>query len=232
MSSVLLKLRKLSFSHQGYFRLVSQSKNYQPVSRPSRPLWVHLNLVTLEDCTMKFSLSTGLAAMVLTATATLAGSGFAQALPRTSSPQTVPLSTGDPQLDQRPTAPVSLPTVPVITASGALGSNHFIRVGVYGMTLKDLMIALPAQMDRFEQVKVMDQSGKDLPAKILIDKTRVTIAFDQPVAPGNSVQVLFTGIQMQTSGGDILLYGLTGERVGLRGEIPLGTARVQVPSRG
>ena len=181
---------------------------------------------------MKFSLSTGLVAIFLaTATTALAGPGFSQ--PATLSfPQILAVTTGDPQLDQRPSSPASLPNVPVVTTSGALGSNHFIRLAVYGMTLKDLMIALPAQMERFEEVHVLDQSGKAIPADITIDKARVAIRFDQPVTPGNAVQVLFTGVQMQAGGGETLLYGLTGERVGLQGEIPIGTARVQIPSRG
>jgi hypothetical protein len=43
--------------------------------------------------------------------------------------------------------------------------------------------------------------------------------------------VLFTGVQMGRSDGDTLFYGVTAERTGIRGEIPVGTARVQIPSR-
>ena len=181
---------------------------------------------------MKSILSTGLTAMFLTtAAATIALPGFAQQPRIASSEQLVAITTGDPQLDQKAPTPASIPTVPVITGSGVLGTNHFIRLAVYGMTLKDLMIALPAQMERFGQIQVLDRAGKTLPAQISINKTQVAITFDQPVTPGNAVQVLFTGVQMQRDSGETLFYGLTGKRVGLQGEIAIGTARVQVPNR-
>jgi hypothetical protein len=122
-------------------------------------------------------------------------------------------------------------TGPMITNSGVLNSTHFIRVAVIGMSLQDLMISIPSQMDRFESVRVLDQSGKEIPSKINLSKERVTIAFDQPVLPGSYLQVEFTGVQMNTSDGGTLLYGITAQRVGLRAAIPVGTARIQLPSR-
>lgn len=122
-------------------------------------------------------------------------------------------------------------SAPMITNSGVQGSTHFIRVAVIGMSLKDLMISIPSQMEKFDGVQVIDQSGKEVASKINLGQDRVTIAFDQPVAPGGYLQVEFRGVQMRTSNDGILLYGVTGKRVGLRGDIPIGTARVQLPSR-
>lgn len=122
-------------------------------------------------------------------------------------------------------------TGPMITNSGTLNSTHFIRVAVIGMSLQNLMVSIPSQMERFDSVQVIDQSGKEVPSKINVSKERLAIAFDQPVAPGNYLQVEFRGVRM-TTGGDTLLYGITAQRTGLKGEIPVGTARIQVPHRG
>jgi hypothetical protein len=123
-------------------------------------------------------------------------------------------------------------TAPFIVNSGVLGSNHFIRVAVVGMSLEDVMISLPSQMERYESIAVVDQNGRTIPAKVSADKRRVAITFNQPVASGNYLQVLFRGVQMQSDGGDTLFYGVSGKRTGIKDEIPIGTARVQIPFRG
>jgi hypothetical protein len=123
-------------------------------------------------------------------------------------------------------------TAPFIVNSGLRGSSHFIRLAVVGMSLKDLMVSIPSQMERYEGIKIVNQTGQAVPAKITADKKRVTILFDQPVPQGSYLELMFTGVQMNNSGGDTLFYGITAERTGLRGEIPIGTARVQIPDRG
>lgn len=133
---------------------------------------------------------------------------------------------------QAETAMVFNFTAPMITNSGVLNSTHFIRVAILGMSLQDLMVSIPSQMDRFSSVRVIDQTGKQVPAKIAVSKERLAITFDQPVDPGSYLQVEFTGVQMQTPNDGILLYGVSGRRVGLKGDIPIGTARIQLPSRG
>lgn len=121
---------------------------------------------------------------------------------------------------------------PIVTNSGVQNSTHFIRIAVIGMTLQDLMIATPSQMEKFDSVRVIDQAGKEVASKINLSKGRVTITFDQPVAPGGYLQVEFRGVQMQKLSDNTLFYGVTGQRVGLQGEIPIGTARIQLPIRG
>jgi hypothetical protein len=118
---------------------------------------------------------------------------------------------------------------PIITDSGILGSSHFINVAVLGMSLEDLMITLPSQMQDFESVRVTDQSGKEVPANITTNRDMVAISFAQPVVPNTSLKVEFTGVQMRELGGASLLYRITGQRVGLTGEIPIGTAQVSIP---
>jgi hypothetical protein len=123
-------------------------------------------------------------------------------------------------------------TGPMVTNSGVLNSTYFLRIAVIGMSLQDVVVSIPSQMERFSSVRVVDQSGKEVPAKATLSKERLILVFDEPVAPGGYLQVEFNGVQMNASGGDILLYGITARRTGLSGEIPVGTARIQVPIRG
>ncbi|AFY47816.1 Protein of unknown function (DUF2808) [Nostoc sp. PCC 7524] len=135
------------------------------------------------------------------------------------------------QINSQPSSQVALKiNVPHITNSGIRNNNHFIRVAVVGMSLQDLMISVPSQMERFNGVRVRDKSGMDIAAKIEISQGNVSIIFEQPVAPGNSVEVQFTGVKMAVSTDKILLYGVTAKRVGLEGEIPIGTARIDIPN--
>lgn len=134
-------------------------------------------------------------------------------------------------LNETATAMVFNFTGPMITNSGVLNSTHFIRVAVIGMSLQDLMVSIPSQMERYDSVRVIDQFGKEVPSKINVSKERLAIAFDRPIAPGSYLQVEFRGVRMTSSGGDTLLYGITAQRTGLKGEIPVGTARIQVPHR-
>ncbi|MGA7937400.1 MAG: hypothetical protein WCA35_27865 [Kovacikia sp.] len=122
-------------------------------------------------------------------------------------------------------------SAPFITNSGVRGSAHFIRIAVVGMALKDLMVSLPSQMENYDSIRVVNQDGQDIPAKISADKSRVAVLFAQPVPQGTYLELMFTGVQMRTSGGDTLFYGVTAERVGTSGEIPVGTAGVHIPSR-
>ncbi len=122
--------------------------------------------------------------------------------------------------------------VPHITNSGVRNDTHFIKLAIKGMSLQDLMIYLPNQMERFNGVRITDQSGKEIASKIEISKERLSITFDQPVAPGSSLEVELTGVQRKSSGGNILLYKVSGQRVGLMGEIPIGTARIDLHDKG
>lgn len=123
-------------------------------------------------------------------------------------------------------------SAPVITDSGVLGSSHFIKIAVLGMSLQDLMISLPSQMQPFEGVKVTDQTGKEIPANIGINERNITITFAQPVNPETNLKVELTGVRLAPEAGTTLLYGVTAQRVGLQGDIPVGTAIVNVPDRG
>ena len=123
-------------------------------------------------------------------------------------------------------------TTPFISSSGLLGNHHVIRVMVIGMSLEDLMIRIPSEMSKYGQVKVTDETGKAVPAKITASKNQVAIVFSQPVEPGHILEVDIPGVQAYLEEGSALLYGVTAKRVGASGQIPVGTARIQVPARG
>ena len=172
---------------------------------------------------MKGLLYGGLTALLLTtATTTMAHSAMAQSTNRVQSETAL----------SEPSSMIFNFSAPIITNSGTLGSTQFIRIAVIGMTLKDLQIAVPSQMERYDSVHVIDQAGKEVSAKISSSKERVGIAFDQPVAPGGYLQVEFVGVRMTTPNDGILQYGVTGKRTGVSGDIPIGTARIQLPTRG
>lgn len=122
--------------------------------------------------------------------------------------------------------------VPHITNSGIRNDTHFIRLAVKGMSLQNLIISLPSQMERFNGVRITDQSGKEITAKTEISKERLLITFDQPLATDSSLEVELIGVRRKSLGGNILLYGVSGQRVGLMGEIPIGTARIDIPEKG
>jgi hypothetical protein len=84
-------------------------------------------------------------------------------------------------------------TAPIITNSGVRGSTHFIRIAVIGMSLKDLMIEVPSQMEGYDGIRVTDQFGKVVAAKTDFAKDRVSISFAPPVTPGGYLEVSFTG---------------------------------------
>jgi hypothetical protein len=119
---------------------------------------------------------------------------------------------------------------PLISYSGLQGSSHLIRVAVMGMSLEDLNITLPPEMEAYQSLQVMDQQGNPIPAEIKRTGSQVNIAFEQPVAPGSYIQVRFNGLRMTTVGGATLLYAVTAKRTGIDAYIPVGTAIVEIPS--
>jgi hypothetical protein len=170
-------------------------------------------ILIFEDSDMKLLLRGGLSTLMLTTTIGV-----------------MPLLTANVQAQTAAAPMVFNFTAPIITNSGVRGSTHFIRIAVIGMSLKDLMIAVPSQMTGYDGIKVTDQFGKVITAKTEFSKERVSIAFAQPVSPGGYLEVSFTGARMSSPGGETLLYGVTAEHLGIKGEIPIGTARVEVPS--
>ncbi len=63
--------------------------------------------------------------------------------------------------------------VPHITNSGVRNDTHFIKMAIKGMYLQNLIIGLPSQMERFNEVQITDQTGQEIAAKIEIRQTKL-----------------------------------------------------------
>jgi hypothetical protein len=118
---------------------------------------------------------------------------------------------------------------PFISGSGLLGDHHVIRVMVLGMSLENIMVNLPPQMVKFNKITVMDESGSVIPAKIEKTQRKVSVFFDQPVAVGKTIELDFSDLNLSAEKGNILLYGVTAKETNISTEIPIGTARIQIP---
>lgn len=121
-------------------------------------------------------------------------------------------------------------TAPFISSSGLRGDNHIIKVMVLGMALEDLTVSIPRQMAKFSKIRLQDDTGEAIPATIESSESAVKVTFDQPVQPGRTIALNLSGVSLHQEAGRILLYGVMGRRQGLRSSIPIGTARIQVPS--
>jgi hypothetical protein len=118
---------------------------------------------------------------------------------------------------------------PFISSSGLLGEHHIIRVMVLGMSLENVMVSIPPQMVKFNKITVTDESGKVIPAKIERMQGKVSVMFEQPVSVGKTIELDFSDLDLSAEKGNILLYGVTAKQTNLSAEIPIGTARIQVP---
>jgi hypothetical protein len=143
---------------------------------------------------------------------------------------TLPTIASAPLVDSRSEMSFSF-NAPFISSSGLRGDHHLIRVMVLGMALQDVMVMVPSKMAKFRNISVTDESGKPIPAKIDRSDRRVSVVFNQPVTPGKTITLDFSDADVSMEEGEILLYGVTAKQVGLEPEIPIGTARIQIPAR-
>jgi hypothetical protein len=111
----------------------------------------------------------------------------------------------------------------------SLSLLHIWVAPVANHALKNLTISIPSQMEGYSNIQVTDQTGKAITSKISANKQQVVIAFDQAVTPGSTLEIDFSGVPQITLWNQVLEYGVSAEQEGLAGQIPLGTARVQVP---
>jgi hypothetical protein len=122
-------------------------------------------------------------------------------------------------------------SAPFIADSGIASANndsHFINVAVTGYPLTSLTIALPGEMKSFRQVRITDQTGKEVTANVAISTGSVAINFPQPISPDNYIRVTLNGVEMSKAG-QTVLYRVFAMKQGLMGDIPVGTAMVRVP---
>lgn len=143
----------------------------------------------------------------------------------------LPATATAPLVDTRSSQMVFSFNSPFISSSGLRGENHLIRVMVLGMSLQDVMVLVPPQMAQFRSITVTDEAGKTIPTKIERVDRRVALFFEQPVTPGKTIEINFSDTDVSREEGEILLYSVTAKQTGINAEIPIGTARIQVPAR-
>lgn len=66
-------------------------------------------------------------------------------------------------------------------------------------------------MEGYLDIRVTDQTGKEIASKISVSKQQVMIAFDRAVTPCSSLEVDFSGVPQFTTWGEILEYGVSAE---------------------
>ncbi len=121
--------------------------------------------------------------------------------------------------------------LPSITGAAISGTSHVISIAGNGMSLTNIAISLPQQMENFSGITIQDQSGATVPAQIQRQDDLVTINFDAPVPAGSSLKVALNNVRMLTKGGERLPYSVSVMQTGAKGEISIGTALISVPTR-
>jgi hypothetical protein len=121
-------------------------------------------------------------------------------------------------------------TTPFVSDSGfvgASGDRHFINLAVTGFPLESVTIALPLDMGRSVQAKVVGRDGKEIPSTTKVAPGSITIDFSQPVKPDTYVTVQLSGVDMSRMGGSVL-YRLNAKLEGIGDPIPVGSTMVRL----
>ena len=108
----------------------------------------------------------------------------------------------------------------------AISATHYFEVHVQGKALSELSIDLPEGVSIPKEIKVENQSGQKIDAKVSVNNRTATIAFAQPVSPETMLSINLQGVN--TSGyGKTWIYQVYGKMVGLTSQIALGPAWIQ-----
>ncbi|RUT01574.1 hypothetical protein DSM106972_066710 [Dulcicalothrix desertica PCC 7102] len=107
-------------------------------------------------------------------------------------------------------------------------ATHKFDVHVQGKALSELTIDIPEDVS-FKGITVKNKSGQKIPATVSVNDKKATVAFSEPVAPGNSLTIFMNGVNATNTYdySRTLHYRVSTKMVGMNGDIPLGLARVQ-----
>ena len=108
----------------------------------------------------------------------------------------------------------------------ALHPNHFFRIHVQGQPISALTIELPEAMTIKDGVKVTDETGTELKARVTFDPEKVTLAFAQPVAPDTTLSIKLKDVHRERFIIRTLMYRINVLKVGMEREVSLGVARI------
>jgi hypothetical protein len=124
-------------------------------------------------------------------------------------------------------------TTPFVTDAGFLGAGgdkHFITVAITGFALESATVALPLDMARNLTAKVVDQKGKEIASTTKVSPDGITINFAEPVKPDAYVTIQLSGVDMSSMGGRVL-YRVSTQLQGIKGEVPIGSAMVSLKTQ-
>lgn len=107
-------------------------------------------------------------------------------------------------------------------------ATYRIRVHVENTPLTQLSINLPEALSIKRRLDVVDQTGQAISATFTVKSNNIAIIdFAQPVAPGTLLKVDLNGISTSDYLGRTWLLPVSSRSVGMKSDIPLGTARIQ-----
>ena len=109
-------------------------------------------------------------------------------------------------------------------------ATYHIGLQVGSIPLSEIRIEVPenapAQI-RFGQATVTDATGKTLNTTTSLSEKGVTIAFNPPVAAGETLEIDLNNVRTSNLTGRTWQFPVYGKTIGSAQEIPLGTARIQ-----
>jgi len=106
-------------------------------------------------------------------------------------------------------------------------ATHKIKLHVAGQQLSQLKIAIPRGISQFGEIKVMNQSGKEVDTTVAVIENEAQIAFARPVSPGTMLSIEISQVRTGRGNGNTWVYRVSGQVVGLNSQtIPFGTALI------
>ncbi|MEB3178887.1 MAG: DUF2808 domain-containing protein [Nostocaceae cyanobacterium] len=123
-----------------------------------------------------------------------------------------------------------------IVSSGAIPNDanitnytHYFAVKVQGNELSQLTIDFPEDLMVTDGIRVTDNSGKKVEAKVNVNNKQATIEFSQPVAVGTTLKIALQGVtdNFTTGHARTWLYPVNSRSVGFQSDIPLGLVHIQ-----
>ena len=109
-------------------------------------------------------------------------------------------------------------------------ATHQFEVHVAGQEISELAIQLPEGVSINSGIDVKTKSGAKVPATVSVNEGKARLAFSQPIAPGATILVSMKGVKtpFYASNGYTWNYKVFATKVGMKEEISLGLAQVQI----
>lgn len=123
-------------------------------------------------------------------------------------------------------------TAPRISSTTGLRDRHYISLYTGPQPLSSITLRPQNFMEIGENIQIIDESGQKIDANVSREGDRYRINFAQPVAADTKLELSMRNINVgfgpQMPAGQVFLYEVAGNHVGLQQEIPYGLAQVRV----